>query len=175
MTSIADAGLKERNVSTTEQIEGVTALGDNNNAHAGNLPPSPNPALRKLDRLVGRWTVDGSSVLGQVEYEWMEGGFFLIQHVDLTAFGRPIKGVEYIGFDEDTETLRSHFMDNNGSNFTYTWDLEGDTLRIWFGEKDSDNHFRGTFDETGNSYRGRWQWPDGRGGTTGYEVTLTRA
>jgi hypothetical protein len=76
---------------------------------------------------------------------------------------------EYIGFDEATETLRSHFMDNNGSNFTYTWDLEGDTLRIWFGERDSDNYFVGEFEESGDSYRGRWQWPDGRGGTSGYE------
>lgn len=149
-------------------------MGDNNNAYAGNLPDSPNPALRKLDRLVGRWRVEGSLVFGQIEYEWMDGGFFLIQHVDLTAFGRPVKGVEYIGFDEDTQTLRSHFMDNNGSNFTYTWDIVGETLRIWFGEKGSDNHFRGTFDESGSSYHGKWEWPDRQGGTTGYDVEITR-
>ena len=150
-------------------------MGDNDNARAGTLPVSPNPALRKLDRLVGRWTVSGKLVFGEIEYEWMEGAFYLIQHVDLTAFERPIQGVEYIGFDEDTQTLRSHFMDNHGSNFTYTWDLEGDTLRIWFGEKSADNHFTGTFDKTGDSYSGRWQWPDGRGGTGGYAVTVARA
>jgi hypothetical protein len=154
--------------------KGSEAMGDNNNARAGHLPDTPNPALRKLDRVVGKWTVSGPDVQGEVEYEWMEGGFFLIQHVDLNAFGREIRGIEYVGFDQDTETLRSHFMDNQGSNFTYTWDLEGETLWIWFGEKDSDNYFRGTFDESGDSYSGRWQWPEPGGRTGGYEATLTR-
>jgi hypothetical protein len=149
-------------------------MGDNNNARAGQLPSEPYPELRKLDRLLGKWKVSGPDVNGEVEYEWMEGGFFLIQHVELDAFGREIKGVEYIGFDEDTGTLRSHFMDNQGSNFTYTWDLDGDELRIWFGEKGSDNFFRGTFDSSGDSYSGRWRWPEPGGGTGGYEATLTR-
>jgi Protein of unknown function (DUF1579) len=149
-------------------------MGDNNNARAAELPSVPNPALRKLDRLVGEWNVSGPDIAGRVTYEWMEGGFFLIQHVDLTAFGRPIKGVEYIGFDEGTQTLRSHFMDNNGSNFTYTWDIEDDTLWIWFGEKGSDNRFRGTFDESRDRYSGSWKWPLPDGGTGGYEATLTR-
>lgn len=44
--------------------------------------PTPNPDLRSLDRLVGTWQVSGEAQ-GTVTYEWMEGGFFLIQHVDL--------------------------------------------------------------------------------------------
>ena len=144
-------------------------MGDNNNARAGELPGAPNPALRELDRLLGRWAVSGPTVEGHVEYEWMEGGYFLIQDVDITAFGRRIKGVEYIGFDEDTQSLRSHFMDDHGSNFTYTWDLEGDTLRIWFGEKGSDNFFEGRFSSDGRSYSRGWRWPGG-----GYRATLTR-
>ena len=34
---------------------------------------------------------------GMIGYEWMEGGRFLIQHVDGKAFGRQIKGIEVIG------------------------------------------------------------------------------
>jgi hypothetical protein len=80
-----------------------------------------------------------------------------------------VKGIEYIGFDEDTETLRSHYMDTRGSNFAYTWEVDGDTIRIWFGDKGSNNFFQGRFSEGGNSYSGRWQWPGG-----GYEATLRR-
>ena len=76
---------------------------------------------------------------------------------------------EYIGFDEDTGTLRSHFMNTNGANFTYTWAVEGDTVRIWFGDKDSDNLFVGHFDKGRASYAGKWQWPGG-----GYEAKMTR-
>jgi hypothetical protein len=99
----------------------------------------------------------------------MEGGFFLIQHVDCTGGGRQIKGIEYIGFDEDTKTLRSHYMDVNGSNFTYTWAVEGDTIRIWFGDRDSNNSFVGTFNKDGSSYSGAWKWPGG-----GYSATMRR-
>jgi hypothetical protein len=55
-----------------------------------------------------------------------------------------VKGIEYIGFDEDTETLRSHYMDTRGSNFAYTWEVDGDTIRIWFGDKGSNNFFQGS-------------------------------
>ncbi len=144
-------------------------MADSNNVLAGRIPDDPDASLRSLDRLVGKWQVSGSFIEGLVSFEWMEGNFFLIQHVDLHRGDHVIRGTEYIGFDEDTQSLRSHFMDNHGSNFTYTWSLEGDTIKTWFGERDSDNFFEGEFAEDGNSYSGRWQWPGG-----GYEATLTR-
>lgn len=57
---------------------------------------------------------------GRVRFDWMQGGFFLVQDIDLNHGRRHIKGVEYIGYDADTETLRSHVIDNHGSNFAYT-------------------------------------------------------
>jgi hypothetical protein len=55
----------------------------NNNAQAHQQPPQPSPDLKNLDRLVGTWEMSGE-VQGKVAFEWMEGGFFLIQHVDLS-------------------------------------------------------------------------------------------
>jgi hypothetical protein len=123
---------------------------------------------------VGTWKESGPESGGDATYEWMEGGFYLIQRFDFSHGGREIRGVEYVGFDEDTQTLRSHLMDNGGSNFTYTWDIQGDALTIWFGDKGSDNFFKAKFSEDGNSYTGRWQWPAGEGATGGYELTSTR-
>ncbi|MHB8101738.1 MAG: hypothetical protein ACYDEF_06095 [Methanosarcina sp.] len=114
-------------------------MADNNNANWDRLPETPYPALKKLDRLVGKWKISGPNVNGYITYEWMEGGFFLIQRFDLTYDGERHKGTEYTGFDEDTQTLRSHLMEINGGNFTYTYDIEGDTLWYWFGDKGSDN------------------------------------
>ncbi len=144
-------------------------MADSNNHIAGRIPGEPYPALRQLDRLVGEWRVTGPFLQGVISFDWMEGGFFLIQHVDAEAGGRKIRGVEYIGFDEDTQTLRSHYMDTNGSNFTYTWAVDGDTINIWFGDKGSDNYFEGRFSEDGRSYSGKWTWPGG-----GYSATMTR-
>ena len=104
-------------------------MADSNNHLAGQLPPEPNPALRQLDRLVGSWRISGGLLEGNTTFAWMDGGFFLIQHIDAHARGRRIKGVEYNGFDQDTQTLRSHYLDVNGANFTYTWELNADTIR----------------------------------------------
>ncbi|MFD1049723.1 hypothetical protein ACFQ1S_31430, partial [Kibdelosporangium lantanae] len=84
--------------------------------------------------------------------------FYLVQHFEANHAGRAIDAVEYIGFDEDTRTLRSHMMDNAGSNFTYTWQLDGDVLAIWFGEKGSDNFFTGTFDPDGDKVKAEYEW-----------------
>jgi hypothetical protein len=53
----------------------------------------PTEALRRLDRLTGTWRVTGGAE-GTVTYEWMEGGFFLVQRVDLEQHGQPIRGIE---------------------------------------------------------------------------------
>jgi hypothetical protein len=63
-------------------------MDDANNAQAHQQPPRPNSDLKNLaKRLVGTWEMSGD-VQGQVTFEWMEGGFFLIQHVDLGQHGQ---------------------------------------------------------------------------------------
>src|SRR5437868_13949855 len=67
--------------------------------------PTPNPALKSLDKLVGTWNVSDPSgkgeINGQVSFEWMEGGFFLIQRVDLDHTGHKIKALEILGYGRD--------------------------------------------------------------------------
>jgi hypothetical protein len=95
-------------------------------------------ALRTLDRLVGAWSVSGPDGLtGAVRYEWMDGGGFLVQHVDLHSAGDHTRGVEYIGYHEASGELRSHFFSAGGEILEYTYRLEDDLLSIWFGGPDS--------------------------------------
>ena len=60
---------------------------ENNEAQGHQQPVEPAPDLRALDRLVGIWELSGD-VTGTVTYEWMEGGFFLLQRVDLGSEAR---------------------------------------------------------------------------------------
>jgi len=77
-------------------------MAQNNNVQAAYQPSEPNPDLKSMDRLVGTWKVSGPDIDGQVRFEWMEGGFFMVQHVDFVHGGRKIKGIEIIGhFDHD--------------------------------------------------------------------------
>jgi hypothetical protein len=131
--------------------------------------PLPHSALKQLARFVGTWHVSGPAITGEVIFKWLEGGFFLVQHVDLAYEGRAIKGVEYIGYDEASSVCTSHFFDNTGHIFTYVWEVEDDEITIWFGAKDSNNRFKGRFSDDGDAYSGAWAWPGG-----GYSTTLTR-
>ena len=147
---------------------------DANNAQAIQQPPQPNPDLKNLDILVGTWEMSGD-VHGQVTFEWMEGGFFLIQRVDLgPQDGQRIKGIEIIGHErpfgaEPSEDIRSRFYSNMGDTLDYVYELEGNTLTIWAGEKGSPAYAKGTFSEDGNTGSGEWVYPGG-----GYRFTVTR-
>ena len=82
-------------------------------------PPTPSPDLRALDRLVGTWAISGGAQ-GTTTYEWMEGGFFLLQHVDMEQSGTGVKGMEVIGHErpfgaEPSADIRSRFYDSMGN------------------------------------------------------------
>ena len=137
--------------------------------------PEPTADLKALDRLVGTWDVSGG-VNGRVVYEWLEGGFFLLQHVDLRQQdGQPIKGIEVIGHErpfgaEPSPEVTSRFYDSLGNTLDYVYELDGDVLTIWGGEKGSPAYYRGTFSRDGDSCSGAWVYPGG-----GYQSTMTRA
>ena len=150
-------------------------MADNSNPQASQPTPKPNPDLKSLDRLVGTWKVSGPDIDGQVTFEWMEGGFFLMQHVDFVHGGRVIKGLEIIGHlqpfgEEPSKDIKSRFYDTMGNTLDYVYELDGDTLTIWGGEKGSPAYYRGTFSEDGNTNSGAWVYPGGGG----YESTMTR-
>lgn len=136
--------------------------------------PRPDPDLKTLDRLVGTWKTSGGAE-GKTRYEWMDGGFFLIQHVDLEQDGEKIKGIEIIGHErpfgaEPSKEIRSRFYANTGDTLDYVYELDADTLVIWAGEKGSPAFFKGTFSPDGDTLTGAWVYPDGGG----YESTATR-
>ena len=134
----------------------------------------PNTDLKSLEPLIGTWQVSGEAQ-GQIRFEWIEGGFFLVQHVDFVQNGKPIKGMEIIGHWQGVDfqpspEIRSRFYSFfDGLTLDYTYELVDDTLRIWFGDKTSDYFFVGRFNSDRNSFSGGWQWPGG-----GYSVTGTR-
>jgi hypothetical protein len=156
------------------QGEATIADDDTNNAQAYQQP-QPNPDLESLDRLVGMWEISGGGH-GTVTYEWMEGGFFLIQHVDLEQHGQRIKGTEIIGHErpfgaKPSDEIKSRFYSNTGETLDYVYELEGEALTIWGGERGSPAYAKGTFSGDGNTGSGQWVY---RGGG-GYRFTMTRA
>lgn len=129
--------------------------------------------LQQLGRLVGTWTVSGQAT-GTITFEWLDGGYFLVQHGRLNQAGHENRFTEMIGrekkFGEEPGTeIKSRVYDAEGNTLDYVYELDGDTLTIWGGEKGSPAYFRGTFDADGNHLAGDWVWPGG-----GYHAELTR-
>lgn len=148
---------------------------DNNYIQDEQQPPQPNPDLKSLDRLVGKWKVSGPDIKGKVTFEWMEGGFFLIQHFDFVQGGHEVKGMEVIGHlqpfgEQPSHDIRSRIYDTMGNTFDYTYEVNDTTLMIWGGEKGSPAYYEGKWSEDGNTNSGAWHYPDGGG----YESTMTR-
>ena len=140
-----------------------------------NEQPKPNPDLKSLDRLIGTWKQSGE-VDGEITYEWAEGGFFLMQRVDLVQYGNKIKGIEFIGHEfpfgsEPSKDIKSRFYSYlDGMTLDYVYEIEGNTLTIWGGERGSPAYYKGQFSEDGNTLTGRWVYPGGGG----YEATSIR-
>ena len=135
--------------------------------------PQPNADLKALDRLVGRWKLSGDTD-GMVTYQWIEGGFFLMQQVDFEHDGRNVQGIEIIGHvqefgAEPAKDIKSRYYGNLGETFDYVYELDGDTLTIWGGEKGSPAYYEGMFSADGHTLSGRWVYPGG-----GYQSTATR-
>lgn len=72
---------------------------------------------------------------------WLLGGYFLVQEMSID--GKDSTGAEYIGYDYAHDSLRSMFFSNEGPGpfcsfaLEYVWQIDGDNLTIWHGERDS--------------------------------------
>jgi len=142
--------------------------------YSQNEQPTPNADLKGLEKLVGAWKQSGG-IDGEITYEWMEGGFFLIQRVDLDHDGHKIRGMEVIGHlqlfgEEPSKDIKSRFYGSGGETFDYVYEVDGDTLTIWGGERGSPAYYKGQFSKDGNTLTGGWVYPGGGG----YEAVSTR-
>lgn len=153
----------------------------NTSAELTPQPPQPSPALEQLDLMVGIWELrgldhdSGGEILGRLHFEWMEGGFYLVQRVEIDYAGRAVRGTEYTGYQESTGKLRSYFFSSEGPGpfgdvaLEYVWELTENALRIWGGDVGSPASFRGEISPDFDVIAGAWRWPGG-----GYEATMTR-
>jgi len=65
-------------------------------ADLSTAPRQPDTAVQALDCLVGTWRIGGDAT-GTVRYQWLPGGFFLLQEGELELFGHKNKFTEIIG------------------------------------------------------------------------------
>ncbi len=137
-------------ISENDQVQGLT----------------PDPALRKLDRFVGSWNMEGGlvgsdekTIKGRATYRWLPGGFFLEQHVTLDFAGfAQIDSLELIGYDPETGTFPSQVYSNMSPQpLPYTWTIDGDTVTISVSHGPLDATFTGRWSADGEYFSGGWR------------------
>jgi Protein of unknown function (DUF1579) len=147
--------------------------------------PIPDPALRRLDKLVGTWQMKGhlvgseeENIVGRTSFHWLSGGFFLQQDIEMDFAGMmQIASRELIGYDPETPGFASLVYSNMSPvPLPYRWDLQGDRLTISVNYGPLDATFTGEFSEDGNSFAGGWRPNPGADETVNvpYDVTGTK-
>lgn len=150
--------------------------------------PKPDPALERLNRLVGTWSMKGrplgskkDSITGTTTFKWLNGeggvGFFLQQDMQMDYDGTLIKSHELIGYDPKTKAFSSYVYSNMAPDpWPYAWDVQGDKLTISIESGQMNATFTGEFARDGRSFSGGWRPNPGADEAINapYDTTLTR-
>jgi hypothetical protein len=138
----------------------------NDDAAAGPQMPQPDPALKRLEFLVGTWELKGrtigseeDNVTGEARFEWLPGGFFLRQRVTLDFAGMVhVESEELIGYDPKTEAFSSRVFSNMSPEaLPYEWDVRDGSMTISVSHGPLDATFKGQVGDDGNSFSGGWR------------------
>jgi hypothetical protein len=107
------------------------------------------PALEPFDVLIGTWDTEAKHrlfdevVQGDVTFEWLEGGHYLIMrsHADHELFP---DGLCVIGAPEEGDGLLMEYFDSRGVRRTYGISLEDGVLRMWRDAPGFDQRYEAT-------------------------------
>jgi Protein of unknown function (DUF1579). len=154
---------------------------DNAQAQQG---PRPDPALKRLEKFIGTWEMKGrtlnskeDNVLGRATFEWLPGGFFLQQRIELNFMGMQLRSLELVGYDLQTQTFASNVYSNmSPMPLPYKWDVQDDSLTISVAYGPLDATFKGKFSKDGKSFSGGWRPNPGADETINvpYDIEGTR-
>ena len=141
---------------------------------------TPDPALKRLEKLVGTWSIKGrtldsqdDNISGRVTIEWLPGGFFLQQLGEMEFMGSKIHSLEIVGYDPSTKAFFSNVYSNMaGVPAPYEWDVQGNVVTHWTEE----SKYTGILSEDGNILSGGWRPEEDKEGpeNVAYDATMTR-
>jgi hypothetical protein len=154
-------------------------MADNDNAQPTPMP-TPDPALKRLEPLVGKWNLTGrtfdsaeDNIFGWNTFEWLPGGFFLESRGEIDFKGSKIRSLEIIGYDPASQTFPSTvYSDMSGTAFPYKWNVEGNTVTHWTDR----SKYTGTLSEDGKTLMGGWRPDQGKESeeNVAYDAVMTR-
>lgn len=125
--------------------------------------PTAEGALQRLEALVGEWKLEAIGADGQpwpgeasATFEWHDSGRHLVQraHIDLPEAP---DSVCVIGCDAANGTFFQLYSDERGVCRIYEMTIDGSEWRLWRRGEPFAQRFVGTFEDGGDTIRGRWE------------------
>ncbi len=130
-----------------------------------------NPALARLDVLVGVWEFSSPQFKGaggRVTFEWVEGGAFLVEHMAGNASWM-------IGRDEPQESYTILYYDSRGVSRVYQMSLVANLWKIWRNSAGFSQRFTSTLSDDGRTITGFWEKSsDGSNWERDFDITYTK-
>jgi hypothetical protein len=143
--------------------------------------PTAEQALRKLEPLIGEWSMEATSASGEpwpgggrIVFEWHDSGAHLVQRGTVDHPEAP-NTVSIIGCDAANGTYVQMYSDERGVCRIYQMSISNGEWKLWREGEPFAQRFRGTFSQDGNTITGRWEMAeDGTTYETDFELILRR-
>jgi len=143
--------------------------------------PTAEQALRRLEPLVGEWTVeatwaDGTAWPGggTVTFEWHPSGAHLVERGTADLAEAP-DYLSIIGCDAANGTYFQLYSDERGVCRVYQMSMSDGEWKLWREGEPFSQRFEATFSDDGNTITGRWEIAeDGTNYATDFNLTYRR-
>jgi hypothetical protein len=143
--------------------------------------PTAEQALRKLEPLIGEWSMEAKSASGEswpgsgrIVFEWHDSGAHLVQRGTVDHPEAP-NNVSIIGCDAANGTYVQMYSDERGVCRIYKMSISNDEWKLWREGEPFSQRFTGTFSQDGNTITGRWEIAeDGTNYEIDFELILRR-
>jgi hypothetical protein len=134
------------------------------------VPADRAAALGRLDVLIGEWEIEASFEAGyfgpgtpaitgrsgRTSFEWLDGGFFVIQRFVSEHPAAP-SGLAVIGMGAGPETFRQHYFDSRGVARVYQMRLDGNVWKLSREAPGFWQRYRGVISDDGITIAGAWE------------------
>jgi hypothetical protein len=143
--------------------------------------PTAHEALRKLDVLVGEWTLEAAwpngepwPGSGRAVFEWHDSGVHLVERSTVELPEAP-DGISIMGCDAANGTYVQLYSDERGVCRVYEMSIDDAEWKLWRTGAPFPQRFFGAIGEDGTSIVGRWEKAeDGTTYTTDFFLTYRR-
>ena len=121
-----------------------------------------NPALKKLNILIGDWEILGkhpliaNPITGRTNFSWFNGKSFLIMRTDFNQSGPP-NSTAIIGSDDSAEKLSMLYFDERGISRIYEVKFNDNILEMRPDFPGFSQRYKGIIKDNGNTIEGAWE------------------